>query len=407
MIKKRWPVLVLALGIQTGLSGQAERPRPSQTITSSASVILVDVVVRDRRGEPITDLTQADFELLEDGVPQPIGSFAPMFERSAEIESVPPTRTVPGAAATPATALRKPTNPGVTALVFDRLRPEARRRAAQAARSYLGAKEESADFIAVFGIDLSMTPFVPFTRNALALRKALDAMVQSASAGFNSRESQQAIADATRLAAAASTAGSATGDGIARASPDAQFAVMQAAMMAKFEAMERDQQGYATTNGLLAIVEILARIPGRKSIVLFSEGIAIPPAVHRFYLGVIDAANRANVSIYAMDAVGLRAESEQAKIRDGVNLQAGVGINTGYSADGGGGPVYPGARAQRIRSAERSRVRPGRPGAEHWRTLFQQHQQPEPCVRAHRERSAPLLSSGVYAEQRQLRRSLP
>ena len=60
-------------------------------------------------------------------------------------------------------------------------------------------------------------------------------------------------------------------------------------------------------------------LPGRKSILLFSEGVAIPPAVHRLFLGVIDAANRANVSIYTMDAAGLRAESEQAKIRDEVN----------------------------------------------------------------------------------------
>ena len=80
--------------------------------------------------------------------------------------------------------------------------------------------------------------------------------------------------------------------------------------------MERDQQGYATTNGLFAIIGTLGRIPGRKSLVLFSEGIAIPPAVQRLFLGVIDAANRANVSIYTMDAAGLRAESEQAETRD-------------------------------------------------------------------------------------------
>ena len=62
---------------------------------------------------------------------------------------------------------------------------------------------------------------------------------------------------------------------------------------------------------------------------LFSEGIAIPPAVQRLFLGVIDAANRANVSIYTMDAAGLRGESEQAKIRDQVNAgrqRGGSGI---------------------------------------------------------------------------------
>ena len=41
--------------------------------------MLVDVVVRDRRGQPVRDLTQADFEILEDGVAQTIGSFTPVL----------------------------------------------------------------------------------------------------------------------------------------------------------------------------------------------------------------------------------------------------------------------------------------------------------------------------------------
>ena len=92
----------------------------------------------------------------------------------------------------------------------------------------------------------------------------------------------------------------------------AQLAQMESQMIRDFDAMERDQQGYSTTNGLFAVIGALRRLPGRKSLVLFSEGLAIPPAVQRLFLGVIDAANRANVSIYTMDAAGLRAESEQA-----------------------------------------------------------------------------------------------
>src|SRR5262245_58507322 len=102
------------------------------------------------------------------------------------------------------------------------------------------------------------------------------------------------------------------------------LAQMQANMIRGFDALDREQSGYSTTNGLFAIIEQMRRLPGRKSIVLFSEGIALPPAVERSFVGVTDAANRANVSIYTMDAAGLRAESEQAKIRDQVNA-AGAG----------------------------------------------------------------------------------
>jgi hypothetical protein len=108
-------------------------------------------------------------------------------------------------------------------------------------------------------------------------------------------------------------------------------------MIRDFDSLERNEAGYATTNGLFAILAQMRRLPGRKSLVLFSEGLALPPAVKRQFDGVIDAANRANVSIYTMDAAGLRAVSEQAQIRDQVN-QAGAsggGILGGGKTGGG------------------------------------------------------------------------
>ena len=96
-------------------------------------------------------------------------------------------------------------------------------------------------------------------------------------------------------------------------------------MMRDFDAMERDQQGYPTTNGLFADHRRTQRgCPAEKASCSSPRALAIPPAVQRLFLGVIDAANRANVSIYTMDAAGLRAESEQAKIRDQVNQAAGL-----------------------------------------------------------------------------------
>jgi len=100
-------------------------------------------------------------------------------------------------------------------------------------------------------------------------------------------------------------------------------------MLSGFEVLERDEAGYSQVNALFAMIGAMRSMPGRKSIVLFSEGVAIPPAVQRLFLGVIDAANRANVSIYTMDAAGLRAESEQAKIRDEVNKAGTRTLNPG------------------------------------------------------------------------------
>lgn len=343
--------LILALATVTGDAQQPQQQTPQRakdTLKEGVTAVLVDVVVRDRRGQPVRDLTAADFGVLEDGVAQRIGSFTSVLEGTGAGEPITPASPPPGTS-TVAEGPRPPLNagPGVIALVFDRLSPEARRLAVQAAQGYLGPKEETPNYIGIFGIDLSLTPYAPFTRNAYALRQTLTRMDARASAGFNSPEQQQQKANADQQAAmagqAAAAAQGAGGPGAASAvggAPgEAQLAQMQSNMIRDFGIMERDQQGYATTNGLFAIISTLGRIPGRKSLVLFSEGISIPPAVQRLFVGVIDAANRANVSVYTMDAAGLRAESEQAKTRDRVNEAAGFGATTGYSAEGGGGPL--------------------------------------------------------------------
>jgi VWFA-related protein len=332
-------VLLAIVASAVVTTSQQTQPPRAGSVSDGVTAVIVDVVVRDRRGVPVRDLDASEFVIFEDGVPQRIGSFTPVFERAPDTPSQPAPATAAGTLPT------VNAGPGVTALLFDRLSPEGRRTAALAARNYLGAKEESPDFVAVYGVDLALTPYVPFTRNAVALRKALDAVVTSAAGNFNSPQQRQAIAEATAQATtaaqneAAATAG-ATGPGAAAAvgpaAAAAQLTAMQAGMLRDFDNMEQDQQGYATTNALFAIINTLGRIPGRKSIVLFSEGLSIPPAVHRLFLGVIAAANRANVSIYALDAAGLRAESERAKIRDMVNQRGSVGINTGYAAEGGG-----------------------------------------------------------------------
>ena len=323
---------------------QAPQPQRAPTgVSEGVTAVLVDVVVRDRRGQPVRDLTQADFQVLEDGVAQTIGSFKPVF---AEAATAGPASTAAAAAPSAAPAVGSPapdaTGPAVTALVFDRLSPEAQRRAIKAAQSYLGTEAEAPNYIGIFSVDLALTPYAPFTRSGHVLRQALDRMEGRASASFkgsDQREQQdnadrQAAGAARAAASAEASAGAATGSAVGTAAGDAILAQMQSQMVRDFSVMERDQQGYATTDGLFAIINGMRRLPGRKSLVLFSEGIAIPPAVQRLFRGVIDAANRANVSIYAIDAAGLRGDSTQADVRNQVNAMARRGIDTGYAATG-------------------------------------------------------------------------
>jgi VWFA-related protein len=341
---------ILVLGplalLTTALHGGAQQlpaERAEGTVKSGVTAVLVDVVVRNKHGMPVRDLQPSEVEIVEDGAAQAIDSFTPIFEAE-----VPPTGTRapalgPGAASTSTSTSATDANAAslsaakltpITALVFDRLSPEGRQLAVKAARAYVSERDPLPSMMGVFGIDLAFTPYAPFTKDRETLEKALGRIETRASATFgidrerkarieNNAATTQQQADAAGSGGGGANAGS---SGVA-----AQLAQMEANMMAGFEALERDEQGYASVNGLFAIIGAMRQLPGRKSIVLFSEGVAIPPAVHRLFLGVIDAANRANVSIYTMDAAGLRTDSEQAKIRDQVN-QAGKRGLTSYAS---------------------------------------------------------------------------
>jgi VWFA-related protein len=329
---------------------QQQARRAEGTVQAGVSAVLVDVVVRDKKGEPVRDLRQDEIRLTEDGVAQTIGSFAAVIDgkiggpgAAAAAPAAPAplaSRAVVGSAA-PIDAA-----PLVTALVFDRLEPEARRRAVQAAAGFLGDTAVAPGYVGIFSIDLALAPLAPFTRSASVLKQALDVMGERAQANFDSRDARD---KASKLEDAASAAGSTTqaaeasagrgGGGVGTGAGDAMLAQMQADMIRSFDALERDESGTSTVNALYAIIEQMRRLPGRKSIVFFSEGLQLPPAVRQRFVGVTDAANRANVSIYTMDAAGLRAESSQLDISKQVNKAAAGGGGILGGGKTGNGPL--------------------------------------------------------------------
>ena len=71
------PRLAVVAGILAALSAVPRAQPPSRpTFGTATSAVVVDVVVRDKQGRPITDLAIADFEIFEDGVAQEIGALS-------------------------------------------------------------------------------------------------------------------------------------------------------------------------------------------------------------------------------------------------------------------------------------------------------------------------------------------
>ena len=102
--------------------------------------------------------------------------------------------------------------------------------------------------------------------------------------------------------------------------PDARFMAMNAQMLLFTDSVMREGQGQASLQPLLAIAHALSLVQGRKSLLYFSEGLAVPPAVEELFQTTVSTANRSNVSVYAFDARGLRVRSPSEETKLALDL---------------------------------------------------------------------------------------
>jgi VWFA-related protein len=334
-------VSVLTLGsVSSTRSQTTSQQRPDEPVVRiKTNEVSLDIVVRDKKGRPVRDLTPADFEIYEDGVRQQIGSFRLVLRDPASADTATPGITPGKEGPVPRVGPRDAASTGITALVFDRLSPDARALARKAGMAYADEGVAVGDFTGVFGIDQSLRTIQSYTDNAELIRQAVDRATSTSTSGYVSSAGKvrdlsdrntglsQSISTQEAGAAAAgagrdSSGASAAGAAIGQAAAQQALNEMETRMLENFEALERDQQGFATINSLLAVIAPMRNLPGRKTIIFFSEGLALPSSVQAKFPAVINAANRANVSIYAIDSAGLRIESGAAEAAREINSLA-------------------------------------------------------------------------------------
>jgi VWFA-related protein len=264
--------MVLAAAIPVAQELDPAQPR---VVGTPVTAVVVDVVVRDRHGVVVTDLDAESVEVLEDGVRQAIV----LFEG-------PRGRRVPGTSTDPGTPTSRPGSstpsgaPRLVALVFEELGAEARFAAHNAARVYLEEQKTPDEFVGVFVIDRALHRLVPYTRDIRALERGVrTAVMRPGCPLFFAGDVSPAEGSS-----------------------------------ACTEGFSRRQRAVATLDALTALVDGLQLVPGRKSVLLFSEGVALESesdVMDRFN-AVIGRANRSGVSFYTIDAAGLRARNPSA-----------------------------------------------------------------------------------------------
>ncbi len=315
-------VLVLAVTTAPGLSQTSRADRPTSPIFSArATRVLLDVVVRDRKGRLVVDLGAADFEVREDGVRQIVDSFRvvsqdPKMPVHANVPRATLPRTSDGAQEAPGLGTT-PAAGSVIAFVFDSMSAGGRDMAHKAALAFADGRHLDGDQTAVFVIEGGLRIVEPFTRDIDRVRAAFDRALThgNATTPIDRARTRDLVDVIDRAQVGLTKEGAGTGlkETIGATAARSASNQVEVTMNRTFETLERDAGGQSAMNALLAVVNGLGQIPGRKTLILFSEGLQVPAGARAPFRSVIAAANRANVSVYAMDAGGLRAESETAE----------------------------------------------------------------------------------------------
>jgi VWFA-related protein len=289
-----------------------ERPQapgtsqPETVIRAGFQEVLLDVIVRDKKGKPVRDLEANDIQVFDEGTRQKITGFRLVTSTDAAGRAPDATGTPKGL--DPLRQLR------LVSLVFERLDTDARRLSRQASLEFLKTELEQNVYIAVFVIDQRLHVLQQFTNDRDVLRKAIDMGTTTQYTQFAAqseairKQLEDAVQSQQTTAAAANTPSGANADSIGATMAAAKMAQVTLNMLQSEESLSRTQQSRSSIFSLLSLVREQASLPGRKTVIYFTQGLQVPDSMIETFNSLIGAANRAGVSVYGVDARGLTTD---------------------------------------------------------------------------------------------------
>ncbi|MBV8817343.1 MAG: VWA domain-containing protein [Acidobacteriaceae bacterium] len=284
------------------------------TFRSETNLVIVDVYAKDKSGKPVTNLKKEDFTILENGKPQTISVFE--LQR-LDGEVLPPIEEKPRTLMTRnAEPAKPPVAPAQGAIRFqDRrlmilffdfssMQPDDQIRAQDAAVKFLTKQMTKSDLVSIMVYGASLKTVEEFTDD----RDRLIATIRKFQVGA-----------ASEMAGLGDTGTAAEGDDTG-----------------SFVADETEFNIFNTDQKLAALetaARRLAAFPEKKALVYFSSGIPKTGVENQSQLrATVNAAIRANVAFYPVDATGLVAEAPSGDAT--VQSPKGTGSFTGTNQRG-------------------------------------------------------------------------
>lgn len=298
--------LVLSVSEPSQSAAQTTQAEKDQTIKLRSELIEVRAVVTDNQGKLVDGLTKDDFEVLENNRPQAISFFsiARVAGRDAAAPAVDKDAVKPGIIS-PADAPSR-----TIALFVDTLHlsTSSLQLMKQALRRYVNEQLSDQDLVALIPTTGTLGLVGQFTRDRRILRYAIEKLGPGPSsnnsfftpylAAMVDRDDLEALRVATSILAAE--------DGFAPLPPYVRGRARQILSEAGY-------QSRSTLLTLKALAEAMAGLPGQRLIVLFSDGFTLWDGSGQSNTSevqsVVSRAVRSGVTIYSIDAGGLRPPS--------------------------------------------------------------------------------------------------
>jgi len=261
--------------------GQAnsDKSAPNPTIKSSVDEVSVDLVVRDKKDKPVLDLKPEDLAVTDNGTAVRIASLR-LVNGNSHSEHL-------------------------LTLVFDRLDSAGARNARDIAAKILKTVPEDGFSFCVMKTEGRLQLFQDFTTDRGVLRSAVSVAAEPGKPG----QPSGAEMPERRLIAIAQTGSDDKG-----ASVDAKERASAQVLLAALQESQRvlqDQHTLPSLAGLLALSRTERTLPGRKTVLYFAQGLQVDSGTAEMLRSIVGAANRAGVSIYAIDVNALTEQANQ------------------------------------------------------------------------------------------------
>src|SRR6266700_3433595 len=301
-------MFLAALPVQSQDKKQTGTGADQEVIKINLNLVSLDVIVKDKRGRVITDLKPEDFIVSENGVPQKIEFF------DSTLTSV--NEPAKPSSATDSTEPRsRPPNGfprNVIALVLDGQSTELAnlKHVREGIMKYIRERISENDSVALFSISGGLKLLQSFTQDKAKLIAAVEKAYDSSTVSKTS-EARGLSEDIRAMREQVASGPELIGGTI----PPAGVSVSMAAqaliarhVLEQYIALRSTlstQQTRPVLAALAAICEGLRSIPGKKTLVMFSQGFIASETLDWQVQSTVDIANRANVAIYIIDSGGL------------------------------------------------------------------------------------------------------